>query len=92
MARRAYEVTVHRKSGAWLAGLAAVGLLGLVVFTCVVRAETVGEGYALARCEAQLRSVERRVRAVNADILERFADLDQMADLHSDDSRTDIGY
>lgn len=77
--RARHRAKVHRRDGAWLAGLAAVGLLSLAVFTAIMRADTVGEGYALARCEEQLRSVERRVRAVNADILERFADFEQLA-------------
>ncbi len=76
-----YELTVHRRDGAWLAGLSAVGLLGLSVFTCVVRARTVGEGYVLAECEAEQRSVERRVRAVDADILSRFAAFQDVAEL-----------
>jgi hypothetical protein len=87
-----YEVIVHRRSGAWLAGLAAVGLLGLSVFTCVVRAETVGEGYSLARCDAQRRSVERRVRAVNADILKRFAAFGDVAEAGAPPPDTDTGY
>jgi len=68
-----FSVLVHKRPAAWLPGIAAVGLLGLAVFTCVVRAQGVGEGYALARCEAQLRTVERRVHAVNTDILNLFA-------------------
>ncbi|MDG2148978.1 MAG: hypothetical protein P8N09_05575 [Planctomycetota bacterium] len=68
-----FLILARKRQAAWLPGVAAVGLLGLAVFTCVVRAQGVGEGYALARCEAQLRTVERRVHAVNTDILNIFA-------------------
>lgn len=77
--------TLHRRrDGAWLAGLAAVGLLGLTVFTCVVRADAVGEGYALARAQAECRSLERRIRTVNADVLARFAAFDQVVDARAE--------
>lgn len=90
--KSSYQATVYRRNGAWLAGLAAVGLIGLAVFTAIVRADLVGEGYALARCEAQLRSVERRVRAVNADILERFAGFNQVVGAAASDAESSIEY
>ena len=60
----------------WLAGLVATSLLFLCGFTAVLRARITSEGYVLARCQDQIHGVDRRIRAVHAELLSRFASLD----------------
>jgi len=66
----------HRASH-WLTGVAAAALVLLGLLTVLVRGETMGHRYAIARCAERRASIARRTRALDivlAQVFMRLAD------------------